>query len=347
MAKSKRIFHGLVNYGTQSGTFANELRRLGYDAVSVTMPDSFNRLTDIRLKHGGNLLQKIVRHSSNYFLRVKFFFSHDIFHFYFGTTLLPKQLDLPLYRVFGKKVIMEYLGSDIQSYKKSVEQYKWTNLKYKLSLEEGLAHDKTITSRYIFESKYCDKQLVCAPCYSEFATNAEILPLAIDLSNVPPVVFPSFDGTFRIMHAPTHRGFKGSQFIIAAVQQLIKEGYPIEFDLVENVSHSALLGRYAACHLFIDQIVAGWYGTASIEAMAVGRPVVVFVRPTYLSYVEFGKKLPTISADPDNIYQMLKDTLDGGIDSLHKRGERSRTFVEEVHDVKKVTRHLLDIYRGL
>jgi hypothetical protein len=31
----------------------------------------------------------------------------------------------------------------------------------------------------------------------------------------------------------------------------------------------------------IDQIMAGWYGTASIEAMAIGRPVICFIRESY------------------------------------------------------------------
>ncbi len=109
MKKQPKIFYGLVNYGTQSGLFARELRRLGYDAISVTYPDSFKRVTDIEFKHGGNILQKLVRHSSNYLFRIKCFFEYDVFHFYYGTSLMPYQFDLPFYKLFGKKCKYAFL----------------------------------------------------------------------------------------------------------------------------------------------------------------------------------------------------------------------------------------------
>src|SRR2546427_5416823 len=38
----------------------------------------------------------------------------DIFHFYFGLTLIPKSVQFPLLRLLGKKSVFHYLGSDIR-----------------------------------------------------------------------------------------------------------------------------------------------------------------------------------------------------------------------------------------
>lgn len=345
--KRPKIFHGLVNYGTQSGLFARELRKLGYEAISVTYPDRFKRITDVELKHGGNFFQKIFRHTWNYLFLIKCFFKYDIFHFYYGTSLLPCQMDLPFYKMFGKKVIMEYLGNDIQGYQLSVEKYKWTNVSFMMSQKEGIKSDQRIKKRYNREIKYINQSFVCAPCYSEFSPDSEVLPLAIDINRFSFTPLPEFNGQIRIMHAPTHRGFKGTDFIIQAIERLKTEGYNIYFDIVENVTHDELLDRYKLCHLFIDQILGGWYGTASLEAMATGRPVVVSLRPDYFKYIDFSDKIPAIHADPDIIYDVLKITLDNGIEYLIEKGKQCRQFVEMYHDVRVVTKKLVNFYSKL
>jgi glycosyltransferase involved in cell wall biosynthesis len=136
-------------------------------------------------------------------------------------------------------------------------------------------------------------------------------------------------------------------FIEKAVQQLQAEGFSIDFDLVENVTHAELKERYKKCHLFIDQILGGWYGTASIEAMALGRPVMAFIREDYLPYIDYGDKVPVYSADPDTIYDVLKSVLTAGYAELENRSHMSRRFIEEVHDVTVLTRQLIQLYQSL
>lgn len=343
--KTKKIFHGLYNYGTQSGLFAKELKILGYDAISVVNPDNFKRLTDVELKSGTGI-RKFYFRLWNFIFKLHCFFKYNIFHFYYGKSLLPYQIDLPFYKYFGKKIVMEYLGNDIQGYQLSIEKYKWTNVKYLDINNKNKNYDLNIRKNFNFVKKHSNKLLVCAPMYSEFVPNSEVLPLCINLNqDITP--YPVFIDHFRIMHAPTHRGQKGTDFIVKAVEQLKLEGYNIYFDLVENVNHDKLIEHYEKCHLFIDQILGGWYGTASIEAMSLGRPVIVFIREEYFNYVNYGQNLPVINSNPDNIYQVLKNTLDKGYDYLHKKGINSRKFVEEYHDVRKVTKKLISIYNEI
>src|SRR5687768_11398929 len=38
----------------------------------------------------------------------------DVFHFYFGLTLVPKSLQFPILRALGKKSVLHFVGSDIR-----------------------------------------------------------------------------------------------------------------------------------------------------------------------------------------------------------------------------------------
>jgi glycosyltransferase involved in cell wall biosynthesis len=342
-----RVFHGILNTGSQAGLFSKELRKRGINSIAVTLPDWLYRETDQEFKNGHNLIQKVYAALFNFITKLRLFFSYDIFHFYYGATLLPRQIDLPFYRFFGKKVVMEYLGNDVQGYQVSVNKYKWTNVFFMMSLEEGIIYDQKIARKLNFQNRFIDKKFVCAPLYSEFVPDAQVLPLAIDLQNLLQESLPKFDGIFNIMHAPTDRGFKGTSHIIKAIELLQLDGYSIKFNLVERMSHSQLLKEYKTCHLFIDQIMAGWYGTASVEAMALGRPVIAFIRSEYNEYIDFGAKIPIINANPDTIYKVLKETLDKGIEYLRIKGDESRKFVEEVHDINCVTDTLVKVYRSI
>ena len=348
MKKEKlRVFHGLVNYGTQSGFYAKELQKCRINALSVTGYDSFARITDITLKNSGrNLLEKIYNYIWNNLYLIKCFFLFNVFHFYFGKSLSRFQLDLPFYHFFGKKVIFHYLGLDVQLYQSTVEKYKINNVHFIFDAKSGKKHDRIISKRLNFEKRFTDLQMVCAPCYSEFVHGSIVLPLAIDLNEYiySPRQIPENDIT--IMHAPTSRNNKGTSFILDAIDRLIKEGYKINMLLIENISHQQLKEKYKECDIFVDQIVAGWYGTASIEAMAIGRVTVCFLRESYFEHINFGATIPIVNADPDNIYEVLKQLINEK-EKLPLIGEKSRIFVEKEHNLKLLTEKLISIYLSL
>jgi glycosyltransferase involved in cell wall biosynthesis len=240
---------------------------------------------------------------------------------------------------------MEYLGNDIQRYQLSVDKYKWTNVTFMMTPEEGRSRDQNIENRFNFEKRFIDKMLVCSPVYSEFIPNVELLPLAIDLKQYQYVTYPQFTGTYRILHAPTHRGFKGTDYIIKAINDLKNDGFKIDLILAENLTHAELKEEYKKCHLFIDQIMSGWYGTATIEAMAIGRPVIVSLRDEYFKYTNFSREeIPLLHADPDNILNVLKSCLEISVTILKETGFQCRDFVEKKHDLKKLTVELLNHY---
>jgi glycosyltransferase involved in cell wall biosynthesis len=349
MPKKLKVFYGLVNYGTQAGLLASGLREHGVDSISVVNFDPFKRQADIELKPVSKWWQKLYIYLYNYVIKIYCFFKYNTFHFYFGKTLLPNQLDLPFYRLFNKKVVIEYLGNDIRHYESLVRRYNLPeDHDYYKNMKE---HDLKVRKRVHSENKYIDYLVSCLPTHVDFAREydievKEVLPLALEIESIvyKPLEKKKQGETITILHAPTNRIFKGTMYIEQAIDQLKEEGYDIEFRLVENVTHEELFKEYELCDIFIDQISVGWYGTAALEAMAVGRPTCAFIDERYYQYIDYAKDIPVVNVTRDNITEQLRFLIVNQ-NELSNLGRKSRQFVEKYHDVKHVAQKLKTIYQ--
>ena len=56
---------------------------------------------------------------------------YDIFHFHFGRSLLPDNLDLPILKFFNKIIIMHYWGNDVRQLDISIKYSLLTLEKFK------------------------------------------------------------------------------------------------------------------------------------------------------------------------------------------------------------------------
>ena len=88
------------------------LRRRGVDARLVV----FNRYplhpeADWSLDRRGGLVRK---QAAAWSALARLLPKADVFHFYFGLTLVPKSLQFPTLRALRKKSVFHYLGSDIR-----------------------------------------------------------------------------------------------------------------------------------------------------------------------------------------------------------------------------------------
>lgn len=334
--KEMKVLHGLVNYGTQAGMLALGLRNKGVDSISVVTHDTSKRIIDIDIQDACYHKNAFVRKWRKLKLIFSLFRNNNIFHFYFGKTLLPYNLDIPFYHLFGKKIIMEYLGTDIDLW-----------LGYNGTDWRNRPIDRVeLVKRVIRQAKQFDRQLVCSPHLYEFVDNSIILPLALDLSSYAytPIDF-SKKKKLTFMHCPTDRTAKKSDYIEAALNRLKSKGYDFNYKCVTNVTHSQLKEEYLTSDVVIDQLNF-WYGTVSVEAMALGRPVVSGYRSHLCHYDKRFENLPIINADIYNVYNVLKDILDGKYD-LSEIGMKSREFAMRTHDLSQLTEQLIDIYKNL
>src|SRR5262249_41606969 len=161
---------------------------------------------------------------------------------------------------------------------------------------------------------------------------------------VPPP--PASDDGPLVLHAPTHRGVKGTRFVLDAVEKLKAEGVKFRFQLVEGLPRVVARRLFEQADLLIDQLWLGWYGGLSVELMALGRPVICNIREDGLKFLPHGMagELPIIRAEPETLATVLRELLTTRRSDLVRRGEESRRYVEKWHDPREVARGLLADY---
>ncbi|MHB8642335.1 MAG: glycosyltransferase family 4 protein [Gaiellaceae bacterium] len=310
--RALRIVHCPVNIAGIPWENVQALRRKGVDATLVV----FNRgelhpEADWSLERRGGFARQ---QAAQWRALARLLPRTDVFHFYFGLTLVPKSMQFPLLHAFRKKSVFHFLGSDIRG-------------KSPAELAYG---------------KRADAQVVGSFDALRWVPEAEMIPPGLDLRPFTPVP-PSDRERPIVVHAPSDRAKKGTEFVIAACAQL-----PVELDIVEGVPHDEARERYVRADIVVDQLYAGWHGVFALEAMALGKPVVTYLKPDVVEQAEraFGTKVPIVSATKDTLVDALRPLIESP--ALRRElGTASRAYVEEVHDIDVVADRLLDLYARL
>ena len=145
----------------------------------------------------------------------------------------------------------------------------------------------------------------------------------------------------RVAHAPNHAHFKGTHYLVHAIDRLRSEGHAIELIQVRGVPNSEVMALFASCDLVADQFIAGFHGYTALEAMALGKPVLCYLRDPDMAIDP--ATCPIINVWPDTVYDTLKDCLDGRHD-LAALGRRSRNYAEHYYSLEAVALRLGQLY---
>jgi glycosyltransferase involved in cell wall biosynthesis len=310
-----RVTHCPVNLAGVGWTNVEALRRRGVDARLVVFntqpfrPDQAD--WNLKRPRSGLLRQQAIQWRAF----AKLLPQTDIFHFYFGLTLVPKKLQFPLLKAARKKSLFHFLGADIRERPKEQLMY-------------GLRADARVVGSFA--------------ALRFIPYEAEVLPPGIDLSLYDPV--PAVERErVRIVHAPSNLDKKGTQYVIDACKEL-----PVDLDVVHGVRNEEALERYKQADIVVDQVLRDWHGILSIESMALGKPVVTSLDEGPLRETEehFGRKVPIVRTTKDDLVDVLRPLVES-FEERKRLGEEGRAYVEEVHDVERMTDRLLDIYARL
>jgi glycosyltransferase involved in cell wall biosynthesis len=238
----------------------------------------------------------------------------DVFHFYFGLTLVPKRAQFPILRATRRKSVFHFLGSDIR----------------------GKTPDELA-----YASK-ADARIVGSYDAIRWVPDAEVIPPGVDLAKLQPAPPPRDDRPVFV-HAPSSRTRKGTEHFVRACEEL-----GVDLEIVEGLHHDEARRRYERADVVLDQLNAGWYGMLAIEAMALGKPVVTFLydEATRRTEEAFGMRVPIVRADKDNLVETLRPLADSA--AVRRRiGAESRAYAEHVHDLERVADRLLALYARL
>lgn len=142
-----------------------------------------------------------------------------------------------------------------------------------------------------------------------------------------------------------NRNIKGTPHILAAVERLVHEGYPVEYFNIENVDSKNMRFYQAQADIVVDQLIFGSWGSTCVECLALGKPVVCYLRPSVKdfflkSFPEYDS-LPIVEADTKSIYHTLKKLV---TDDEYRNQQKiaSREFAESHFDRAQNTQALIE-----
>ncbi|MBE9207154.1 glycosyltransferase [Nostoc sp. LEGE 06077] len=159
--------------------------------------------------------------------------------------------------------------------------------------------------------------------------------------------YPEIDKTkpLRIVHAPNHRKFKGTHFLSKAVENLQNEGISIELILVEKMPNEQALEIYRTADIIFDQCLIGFHGYFALEGMAMGKPVMCFIRKPQ-EYLLNPEECPIINTHIQTLEKDLRDLVNCR-EKLPEIGIKSRQYIEKYFTLEAFAQRLQKAYQDL
>ena len=266
--------------------------------------------------------------------------THDVMHYHFGASYFGHgHLDARLMRRLGKTVVVQFHGSDVRQPR--IEAAR--NPHYVAF--EGESDERALNVLREW-SEITGGHCLLADVGLEAHVKPSFphvhrIPLALDTRRFAPRPPAARNPSPTVLHAPTERAGKGTQYVRRAVEELKARGVALTYREIYGLSQAETHAAAADCDIVIDQLCLGIYSLVSLEGMAHAKPVICYIEDALAD--RYPSDLPIVNANPLTITDRLAELLADG-DRRAELGSRSRAFVEREHDVKVVGPKLLAIY---
>jgi len=257
--------------------------------------------------------------------------------------------EIALHRLGAKKkaFFLTFQGSDARETQCFVEKHQQSGLAEEVIGRSGKTNN-SIRRKKTLLAGVADKIYSLNPDLLEvLPKGSEFLPYATE-AGLNPQILPFNQGSeFVVGHAPTHRMVKGTDAIIRAVQNLRSKGFKVRLELIEGLSREDAQKKYQEIDLFVDQLVIGWYGVVSLEVMALGKPIICFIKGRGLRFVppRMLADLPIINADESSLEEKLMGVMQMSSEERVSLAERGLAYLKNWHDPRKIAQRVVGDYR--
>ncbi len=261
---------------------------------------------------------------------------------------LLSHAELGLYRLLRRPLFVHYQGDDARQGDFSLSRFQHSIAQY---TDPGYysAESDALKRRMIHRmSRVCAQVYAVNPDLMHvLGPGARFVPYShISLDEWQPVYTQLERRPLRIGHAPSHRKVKGTDIILDALEELAAEGHEFELELIEGLPNDLARQKYEQIDVLIDQLHAGWYGGLAVEAMALGKPVMVYIRDEDLQFIPAGMKaeLPFLRVTMESVKEDLRRLVSMPRDELFALAQRSRRYVERWHDPLRIAEEISQDY---
>ena len=350
--------------------YQTQLRQLGWRAeifVPWGYPDHLLfRESDVLRPPAADIVRSFrIRRVLNHFLSSLWYLANGWkyeFHLYYGpppvwlnfiSRLTPNGTPWPslsLAKLWGSKLIFLPTGCREELSKKEFE-----------ALDDGQVcgncgfwdrcNDRENNQHFLTIRKYFDMVIGTGATPPTELTTTQMKWKAIDLElwrpnlEVPGRFQLSSTRAIRVLHSFSSNGrsfqgrnIKGSPLILDAIKRLKAEGLDVELVYLTDTPSNEMRFYQALADIFVEQLRYGWWGSTGVEALALGKPVICYLRESwkqfFLSNFTEYDSLPIVEADGNTIYAVLRELV---VNEVARRvaGENSRRFAERHFDPVK------------
>jgi hypothetical protein len=356
MARKKRILFGAVDIGYRIDTYSKFIEEYFSDQL---IAESFSKyvLPQNHFKTQYTYVCPVYHwHPIRVYLYCFCFFIYalfrfDVFHFLSGELILTRKLrrfEMQIYKLLGKKVIMHFVGADIRSvnYLDWKSQHMEDYLAGKPSPESlSLPYQKALIQDAL---DYADTLLVSTPDLLDIIASATYLPVFLNWEHLPERTPKAPYPPLKILFSPSGTRTKGNQYIYAALDRLKEtygnrvEIYTPGYDNKEHFQYSTtrydLLQKMGSYHIVIDQMLIGWYGLKTLEALAMGCTVICFMDSKYQKFLF--PHSPIVEADIHSLYHALEQQVSSWTPPHHTH------WIQKHHHISAYSKLLQEIWIG-
>ena len=275
-------------------------------------------------------------------LFVQSLWKFDVFIFAGGVSFLHG-LDLPLLRLFGKRVVAIFHGSDCRP---PYINGAYVGSDVVLDVRTCLRQTRRVRRWVVWVNTYADV-IVNHPFATHFNTTPVVSWLSVghpyEVRDAPPPSRPA--GSCVIVHAPTRPIPKGTPQIEAAVENLRARGHDVTLVKVINRPSREVLAAIADCDFVVDELysdtpMAGF----ATEAASMGKPAVVGMFDLDgLQRTLPGQPLPPAHVcHPRELEAAIERLV---VDAEYRRelGTRAREYVRHHLNVQRVAERFLQV----
>lgn len=350
MQSSMRVLHLPMNIASQISITVRALRDIGVDAQGMVIDNSiiqgnegirnFETISLRRHPLRGTIRRLLIIYEFQTAIRWA-----DVIHWHFNASVLPKNLDLKYINFLNKPRIVEFWGSDVRipEIASADNPYRAKIYREYPELAYG-ASERSIQTQMRFSKNGFECLLPGSELYPYISEAIFPTPYKIKARLISSDFVPKYPDPAKkrpvIVHTPSHKAKKGTKEVFWAIDCL-KKKYDFEFRLIHGVEHAKAIDIISNCDIMADQFVAGAHGLASLEAMALGKPTLCYIKPSLVE--TYPLDFPIVNANQDNLAEVLGTLLENGA-LRHQIGRQSRAYVEKYHDAHKIARDLVKIY---
>lgn len=280
-------------------------------------------------------------------------FRYDVFIFGFHTSFLGFR-DLPILKMFNKKVIYMHHGSD------SRPPYLDGSIMAPgkgVSIGNCISLTKKKKRNVHLIDKYADV-IINYPPQAYFHQREFVLGLVVGLpyssNNLKvhehKIKNNAYDSSnpVRILHSPSDPEVKGTAIIRQAIEKLKRKGYQIDFVEITGQPNEVVLDELSRCDFIVDQLYSDTpMATFATEAAFFAKPAVVggYYSQMIKDDIPANAIPPSLYCHPDEIEEAIEKMI-VDVDYRTRLSMEAHKFVTENWSSKKVAEKYLRIING-